>query len=180
MDKSLWQLQYLSGLSVRDIAGQSATTAMTVSRYLRKIGTEMRPVGRVADLDPKERQCSKCKKIKPITEFYRNTSYKSGYGYDCKKCPNAYSGRNLKKYGLTKTALELMYKAQDHKCAICGIPEGERLLHIDHCHKTGKVRGLLCERCNLGIGAFNDSLEYLNTAILYLKYALNDRASPKE
>jgi hypothetical protein len=44
------------------------------------------------------------------------------------------------------------------------------MLSIDHCHNTGKVRGLLCDHCNKGLGLFKDNIDYLNKAIEYLKY----------
>ena len=51
-------------------------------------------------------------------------------------------------------------------CAICGITER---LHIDHCHNSGDVRGLLCSNCNLGIGNLKDNIKILKNAILYLE-----------
>mgnify|MGYP000094078581 FL=1 len=67
-----------------------------------------------------------------------------------------------------------MLEAQDYKCAICGNEdevEGRRLA-IDHCHSTGDVRGLLCGKCNRGLGLFYDNQELLNKAIQYLKQSL--------
>ena len=71
--------------------------------------------------------------------------------------------------------LQTMAAEQDHKCAICGQPETEmrngivRHLAVDHDHVTGKVRQLLCQRCNKGIGTFNDDIELIFKAIGYLK-----------
>lgn len=64
-----------------------------------------------------------------------------------------------------------MLEAQNHRCAICG---GERTgpgtrLHIDHCHKTGKVRGLLCSKCNTVIGLAGEDPVRLMNAALYLE-----------
>jgi hypothetical protein len=61
-----------------------------------------------------------------------------------------------------------MWFDQEGKCAICKEPETTRVLSIDHCHKTNKVRGLLCQRCNLGLGNFLDSRGNLQSAIDYL------------
>jgi transcription elongation factor Elf1 len=77
-------------------------------------------------------------------------------------------------YGITLKQYELMLDKQKFKCAICGKHdevEGRRLA-IDHCHTTGKVRGLLCGKCNRGLGLFYDNEELLQNAIKYLKYAL--------
>jgi len=55
----------------------------------------------------------------------------------------------------------------DHVCEICGRKDG--LFRIDHDHKTGLVRGLLCHKCNIGLGCFDDNLELLKSAISYLE-----------
>jgi len=79
---------------------------------------------------------------------------------------------------LSVTDYEDMLKQQNELCKICKKPEtmlsnGKtkvlKRLAIDHCHKTGKVRGLLCHRCNTGIGGFYESPELLQSAIDYLK-----------
>lgn len=78
---------------------------------------------------------------------------------------------NLKKFGLTIEQYDNMLQSQNSVCKICGKPElakvGNRLA-VDHCHKTGKVRGLLCSLCNKGIGHFYDSVELLQKTIDYL------------
>lgn len=78
----------------------------------------------------------------------------------------------LKKYGLNyDTYLELNRK-QNGKCAICGSEIGDAMmnrLYVDHNHKTGKVRGLLCMECNIGLGKFKDNIDLLKNAILYLE-----------
>jgi hypothetical protein len=79
-----------------------------------------------------------------------------------------------RQYGITLADYEQMVYNQEQKCAICGNEdevEGRRLA-IDHCHLSGKVRGLLCGKCNRGLGLFNDNQELLNKAISYLtKYS---------
>lgn len=96
---------------------------------------------------------------------------------------NKKSSRNIKNlyllrdYGITIDEFEIKLEQQDFKCAICG--ENEKMvnattkkinrLSIDHCHKTGDIRGLLCSNCNRGIGFFKDSQELLLKAIEYLK-----------
>ena len=72
-------------------------------------------------------------------------------------------------YGLTKESYLEMLKSQNGVCAICCNPEKKRRLAVDHCHNTGKIRGLLCTRCNTSIGRFNDDVELLQKAIDYLK-----------
>ena len=77
---------------------------------------------------------------------------------------------NLKKnYGITPEDYERMYAEQNSKCYICGgQANGKGRLHIDHCHKTNKIRHLLCHHCNTGLGAFKHSPNLLLKAIKYL------------
>ena len=73
----------------------------------------------------------------------------------------------LKTYDLTEEQYDQMNLAVSGRCQICG-DSPDYSLHVDHCHKTGKTRGLLCRTCNLGIGYFKDSTELLQIAIEYL------------
>lgn len=61
-----------------------------------------------------------------------------------------------------------MYVEQDGKCAICSIDVAESEACIDHDHKTGEIRGLLCTRCNTGLGFFGDDFSVLMNAARYL------------
>lgn len=70
-----------------------------------------------------------------------------------------------RKYGITLEQFDAMSAAQNHACAICGSQEP---LCVDHDHETGVIRGLLCGRCNKGIGLLGDSLEGLERAVRYL------------
>lgn len=76
------------------------------------------------------------------------------------------------RYGITLEDYETMLQEQGGSCAICkSLEPGDKNLnfHVDHCHATNKVRGLLCNTCNLGLGYFHDSVEDLTNAIEYLK-----------
>jgi len=78
--------------------------------------------------------------------------------------------RKLKKYGLTKDQYDLMLNAQNFVCAVCKQPNNTtRDWHIDHDHKTGIVRGILCHHCNLMLGNAKDSPETLKSAVQYLE-----------
>ncbi len=106
---------------------------------------------------------------------------------DCKECCKKLSSkrnkiRNAKfpekrkdavlktKYGISLEQYNHLLKVQWNACKICGstAPSGG-VFSVDHCHKTGKVRGLLCHLCNIGLGAFKDSTETLKKAISYLE-----------
>jgi len=91
--------------------------------------------------------------------------------------PTAASHRRLKRlFGMTQDEYDTIEREQNYKCAICLNPEtikdnkqiNIRKLAVDHCHDSNKVRGLLCFKCNIGLGKFNDSIEELNNAISYL------------
>jgi hypothetical protein len=79
------------------------------------------------------------------------------------------------KYGFGLEAYEKMLLEQKGVCLICKKPEtrknkhtGTCRLHVDHCHETGTIRGLLCSKCNFGIGNFNDNIETMQEAVRYL------------
>lgn len=79
----------------------------------------------------------------------------------------------LSKYGMTLEEYGDMLEKQDGKCAICGLKAEDNgrygVLYIDHNHKSWKVRGLLCERCNFGLGIFKDNIDMLRNAAKYLE-----------
>lgn len=115
-----------------------------------------------------------------MTGFFVSGSRKSGrhaYCRECARVPVEVSSvwRRKRKYGLDKTAHDSLLDAQDGVCGICKQKEwrhrrGRALpLHVDHDHKTSRVRGLLCTDCNLGLGRFKDSPELLTAAIAYLE-----------
>lgn len=88
---------------------------------------------------------------------------------------NKRDGIIRRQYGITLADYEELLETQNFKCAICGNEdevEGRRLA-IDHCHESGDVRGLLCGKCNRGLGLFYDNPELLSNAIEYLnQYSL--------
>ena len=76
----------------------------------------------------------------------------------------------IKKFNITLRDYNKLLKKQDYKCAICRKSQkgSNQMLAVDHCHKTNKVRGLLCSKCNMGIGLLEDSISILQNAINYL------------
>jgi hypothetical protein len=73
-----------------------------------------------------------------------------------------------RKYGLDRTGFNALMKLQRHRCAICKTAFGPNIPRIDHCHSTGKVRGLLCIPCNSGLARFRDDPAILRRAASYL------------
>jgi hypothetical protein len=124
--------------------------------------------------------CTKCERTQPISNFWKSAKRRQdgtqAYRAVCKECQtkqsNVYS-RNaaLSNYGISHEIYEAERKKQDYKCLICDKHETEERLsklNIDHDHKTGKYRGLLCSTCNKGLGLFFDNTEILQKAIEYL------------
>lgn len=72
-----------------------------------------------------------------------------------------------KRQGINPDLAEQYFLAHDGKCEICG-SQSEQVLHVDHCHDTNKIRGMLCRTCNLGLGNFKDSKDLLSKAVAYL------------
>lgn len=81
--------------------------------------------------------------------------------------PQAYRNTKLKhRYGLSQEEFKNLLDIQNGLCALCG---DRAAIDVDHCHKTHKVRALLCRKCNVGLGFFEDSIERLTDAIAYLQ-----------
>lgn len=129
------------------------------------------------------RRCYRCKEIKPLTDFPERTK---GWCHPCKRTyARALYAKNLhenrakmyddlmqRRYGLTPSERDAMWEAQGQGCAICGRhvdPSKERRIQVDHCHTTGKVRGLLCAGCNRMLSGAKDSVEILEKGIAYLR-----------
>lgn len=88
----------------------------------------------------------------------------------------------LNKYDITHSQYLQMVKDQDNKCLICktdGIALRAGRLYVDHCHQTGIVRGLLCDKCNRGLGCFNDNPDLMAAALDYLYIANSGLVEPK-
>lgn len=135
--------------------------------------------------------CSACKKDKQESEFRPCKAKKNGLQSYCASCatirrrlykserPPLEKERETQfkyRYGLTKPDFDLMWARQQGLCKICTNPLnlGLRGYSIDHNHQTGQVRGLLCNKCNTGLGLFNDNPVSLQNAITYLNECANE------
>lgn len=135
-------------------------------------------------------ECSTCREMKPPSSFYVRSDRPRGRKASCKACSapstkqvrqwresnpeKAALGRKRERVQIYKLSVEEydeMLERQDGVCAICltDEPGGQGAWHIDHNHETGKVRGLLCTRCNLGLGYFRDNQASLKRAMAYLE-----------
>ena len=121
------------------------------------------------------RKCSVCELNKSCEEFGKHKSGKDGLRTICRNCAREVKFKN--KYGITFEDYGTILKKQKGLCAICFHPEklakyGNILfLCVDHCHKTGKIRGLLCNACNRALGLLDDSPDRLDMAASYLRTA---------
>ena len=135
--------------------------------------------------------CSTCKEHKPVSSF----SWDAGRGQPkriCKVChAEAEKARRAvpanrdymrvwllkKNYGITAEEYHALYDSQEGRCAVCQdeVPnllkydgDGRRVVALDHCHDSGRIRGILCRDCNVGLGTFRDDPNRLRSAIEYL------------
>lgn len=123
----------------------------------------------VSKKDGKNIYCKNCcrRKLRQrnMSEEYKKKRNKSRYKYK-----DAERGYMLKtRYGITLEEFNQIFESQGKTCPICKRDKscGKNFV-VDHSHKTGKNRGILCNRCNVGLGSFKDSIELLQEAINYL------------
>ena len=133
----------------------------------------------------KTKVCSTCSTERPLDKYRKRETSKDGYRHQCLYCieekrrqrrsePDRYAkerGWMLNRlYGISTDEYDAMLAEQGGLCAICRGPQTSISpnLCVDHCHDTGKVRGLLCNGCNGGLGLLKDSPELLRNAIDYL------------
>ncbi|WP_373559632.1 endonuclease VII domain-containing protein [Streptomyces sp. TLI_55] len=114
------------------------------------------------------KHCRTCGEVKPHSEWHRNATASDGLSTRCKAC-RAVQGRqdHLKRqYGMTEAERDEMVASQMGLCVICLKAPA---VHVDHCHKTGRVRGVLCFNCNSAIGKLGDDPDAVRRAAAYLE-----------
>ena len=124
------------------------------------------------------KKCTRCKNTRPQSDFRVNQGW-------CRDCQNEYNrewyhrnrerglkwrrnGHLVKKFGITSEEYDQMFEEQGNVCKICGAGKTTKHFAVDHDHNTGKIRGILCGDCNLGLGKFKDDPELLRIALQYL------------
>ncbi|MEU1178460.1 endonuclease VII domain-containing protein [Streptomyces sp. NPDC005820] len=120
------------------------------------------------DAPPGHKYCRTCGEIKPHSEWTRNRTASDGLATLCKSC-KAVKGRQRhleRNYGLTEAERDAMVASQMGLCVICLKAPA---VHVDHCHQTGRVRGVLCFNCNSAIGKLGDDPDAVRRAAAYLE-----------
>ena len=140
--------------------------------------------------------CIDCKEEKEIDDFYKHPTYTGGHYHRCKPChakismqwakdnpekrKKAERRATLKYYhNLSLEDYDTMLENQNGGCAICGKTQEKntdrRSLAVDHCHRINKIRGILCDKCNRGIGYLDDNPTIARKAAEYLeRFIVND------
>ncbi len=124
------------------------------------------------------RHCNICGEFKDANQYTLERDDKALFGVtmraQCRPCREHIKWKSFIKrtYGIDSETYYEMLERQNYKCAICFSEDNNSSartkMFIDHCHSTGKVRGLLCSKCNMALGNFNDDIEILKNAIEYL------------
>ena len=122
-------------------------------------------------------------------EYTPENTKKNGKGYKCVTCEKTrlwirarqtnapWKSQNYARYGVTIAEVQALFESQHGLCAVCGNPETciskrtgkPKMLHLDHDHKTGKVRGLLCQDCNMALGHMREDVKRIEALLDYVK-----------
>ncbi|MFJ8362554.1 endonuclease VII domain-containing protein [Streptomyces sp. NPDC093984] len=153
------------GLQVRCRECVAEYSAAHSRRRREAMGKQVREK---VEVPPGHKLCRTCGQVKPHSEWHRNATASDGLSTRCKAC-RAVQGRqgHLKRqYGITEAERDELIASQAGVCCIClSAPAA----HVDHCHETGRVRGVLCFNCNFGLGLLRDDPEAMNRAADYLE-----------
>jgi hypothetical protein len=163
---------YKSGISMRRISSLTNHSFGKIRRFLIRNGVH---TVKHKKINNGMTECISCKKTLSLENFRRLDQGQ----YYCQSCVRKKSHRNqIGKYGCSELEYEKLLKKQNGVCAICGSENGHYSkyglkckLAVDHDHKTGNIRGLLCNLCNRGLGLFKDSISSLQNAAHYLNEA---------
>ena len=121
--------------------------------------------------------CTRCETAKPPTPDFFPPHNKKANGFDswCRECRSGYRSEirrgKYRQFGCDDATVKNILSAGE--CVICGMASSK--LVVDHCHKTGSVRGALCSECNLGLGKFKDDPQLLEFARIYLLSSIGDQ-----
>ncbi|MGW4564554.1 endonuclease VII domain-containing protein [Streptomyces sp. NPDC004561] len=140
----------------------------SAAHYRRRREAMGKPVREKADVPAGHKLCRTCGQSKPHSERHRHATASDGLSARCKACRAALGRQDHPKrqYGLTEVERDRMIASWGGVCCIClaAVP-----VHVDHCHETGRVRGVLCLSCNAALGQFKDQPEVIRRAAAYVE-----------
>lgn len=136
--------------------------------YRRRQEAKGKTVREKVEVPPGHKLCRGCGEVKPHSAWHRNKSASDGLSTRCKECTvvQGRAGHLKRAYGITEAERQEMISSQMGICTICLAAPA---VHVDHCHETGRVRGVLCFNCNSAIGKLGDDPDTLRRAIAYLE-----------
>lgn len=141
------------------------------------------------------KKCGSCGEVKPFEDFYKNASKKDGYQSSCKQCKSGYNAKHYQKnrenyitrakkykednkdkiladrYNTTEKVISDLFEKKD-SCEICGTITN---LVVDHCHADGKIRGLLCSKCNVALGFLGDTTDDILLRLSQVQQYIQDK-----
>jgi len=128
-------------------------------------------------MNEKMKICSNCGQKLPVTQFWRDKSKSDGYCHQCILCAKKYYKQNkrrinqrafIKTHGVGLAYKNMLLASQGFECAICGkaLKPNSSKVCLDHSHKTGEIRGVLCRQCNAYIGRFGDDIIGVSKGIM--------------
>ncbi|MBX9395871.1 endonuclease VII domain-containing protein [Streptomyces sp. TRM72054] len=133
--------------------------------------------------EPSAKQCTGCKRDLPVEAFARDRNRRDGLQVRCRECVAEYSAAHCRRrreaigkqgrqdhlkrqYGITEVERDELIAFQAGVCCICLAAPAA---HVDHCHETGRVRGVLCFSCNAALGQFKDRPDVIRRAAAYVE-----------
>ncbi|MFD4503218.1 endonuclease VII domain-containing protein [Streptomyces sp. NPDC058457] len=140
----------------------------SAAHYRRRREAMGKTVREKTDVPDGHKLCRTCGEVKPHSEWHRNATASDGLSTRCKACRSALGRQDhlRRQYGITEAERDELIASQGGVCCIC---LSASPAHVDHCHETGRVRGVLCFSCNAALGQFKDQPEAIRRAAAYVE-----------
>ncbi|MFE5397081.1 endonuclease VII domain-containing protein [Streptomyces sp. NPDC056568] len=136
--------------------------------YRRRQEAKGKKVRVKVSVPPGHKRCPQCSEIRPHAEWERNKTTSDGWSSYCRECRAERNRASYfkRKYNLTEAERDQLVADQGGVCCICLAAPAA---HVDHCHETGRVRGVLCFSCNAALGQFKDRPDAIRRAAAYVE-----------
>ncbi|WUO53289.1 endonuclease VII domain-containing protein [Streptomyces sp. NBC_00280] len=158
---------FASNKSMRD-GLQAYCRECSAEYYRQRQEAKGRLVRAKVPVPPGSKHCRGCGEVKPHSDWHRRNSAPDGLASRCRTCKAAAgpAGHLRRKYGITEAERDELIASQKGVCCICLAASA---VQVDHCHKTGRVRGVVCFNCNSGLGLLRDDPDAMYRAADYLE-----------